>query len=185
MLRLHMGDDDIPPEAYPPFHEKDDTIGVSDQYEMVTKFAMEQNLSHYGYGDRLSHINKNLLFTNLSRKNNEPELVMRQLKNITILKRFINEDSEMVPTGQYEEVGQDEGTVYAREIYVEHRTKRYRWLNLINYCSTKVYGQTSVAAGTDGKLLETLKSTFLHKEQTIEDKTQTTRGFWGSVKKQR
>lgn len=170
---------------YPPFHERDDTIGVGDQFEMITKFAMEQNLAHYGYKDKLSHINKNLLFTNLQRKHNEPELVIRQLKNITILKRFVHMRTVKVPTGKYQEVEGTDKTVTVREVIIEQEVAVYRWSNLIDYLSTKVYGITSTAAGTDAKLLETLKSTFLHKEQSIEDKTQTQRGFWGSIKKQR
>lgn len=167
----------------PPFHERDDTIGVSDQFEMITRFAMEQNLAHYRDGNsKLSHINKNLLFTNLKRQHKEPELVINQLKNITILKRFNKPTTQQVFTGQYTEEKTEQGTVM-RPIFVEQTVDKQRFTNLIDYGSTKLYGITSTAAGTDGKLLETLKSTFLHKEQSIEDKTQTTGGLWKSMKK--
>jgi len=182
---LYMNDEQEPPREYPPFHERDDTIGVNDQFEMITKFAMEPNLAHYSNHDKLNHINKNLLFTNLRRQDDEPGKVVNQLKNITILKRFVKQREIRVPTGQYEQVAEDDKTITAREILAVQTVPAYRWNNLIDYFSTKLYGITSTSAGTDGKLLETLKSTFLHKEQSIEDKTQTTQSVWNSIKKKR
>ena len=168
---------------YPPFNERDDTIGVNDQFEMITKFAMEQNLSHYGYKDKLSHINKNLLFTNQKTQHNEPELIIKQLENITILKRFVKERIEFVFSGEYREEKDEEGNVFMKPLYVETRVPYYRFNNTIDNSSTFVYGITSTAAGRDAKLLEVLKSTFLHKEQTIEDRTDTKKGTWLSPKK--
>lgn len=178
-----MGEEEQPTQ-YPPFHERDDTIGVADQYDMVTKFAMEPNHQHYGYGDKLNHINKNIHFTNLKRQHDEPQLVINQMKNITILKRFREETELTFPTGKYEEVEEDSNTekVVAREVYVRRKVDHYRYRDLIDYFSTKMYGITSTAAGTDAKLLEMLKSTFLHKEQSIEDKTETKGGVWNNLK---
>jgi len=178
-----MIDDNNNNNNYPPFLEREDTIGVNDQYEMVTKFAMEPNLGHYGYGEKLNHINKNLLFTNLKTQHNEPERIINQLKNITILKRFVNEKYEYVFTGEYDRVETPEGEVIMKPVYVEQKIKVYRFSNTIDNSSTLVYGVSTTAAGRDGKLLETLKSTFLHKEQTIEDKTNTTKGTWFSNKR--
>lgn len=166
----------------PPFFERDDTIGVADQFDMITKFAMEPNIGHYGYGTKLNHINKNILFTNLKRQHGEPEFVQSQLKNITILKRFVDEVEVDIPTGKYEVVDGDEDKVTYREIFVRKKVDTYEYRVLIDYMSTKVYGITATAAGTDAKLLEILKSTFLHKEQTIEDKTETKSGFWSKMK---
>lgn len=171
------------PRDYPQFNERDDTIGVADQYEMVTKFAMEQNLAHYGYGDKLTHINKNLLFTNLKTQHDEPGLIIRQLKNITILKRFVVEKTVVVPTGEFHAIDDGKGNMIYKPIFVQQTIKQYRFNNTIDNSSTLVYGITSTAAGRDGKLLETLKSTFLHKEQSIEDKTETKKGTWLSPKR--
>jgi hypothetical protein len=178
------------PHEYPQFHEKDDTIGVGDNYELITKFSMEPNLGHYrnapSYEDKLAHINKNLLFTNLKTQHNEPEKIINQLKNITILKRFVITRTVMVPTGQHREVVDPvTGDVYYKELYAQQVIQEYRFKNTIDNSSTLVYGVTSTAAGRDGKLLETLKSTFLHKEQSIEDKTETKKGTWLSPKNKR
>jgi len=180
-----MIEDNTPsPRDYPQFHERDDTIGVSDQFEMITKFAMEQNLSHYGYNDKLNHINKNLLFTNLKSQHHEPEIIIKQLKNITILKRFVKQKEVMVPNG-FREYEDENGNVITKPVFVAQTIEFYRFGNTIDNSSTTVYGITSTAAGRDGKLLETLKSTFLHKEQSIEDRTDTKKGTWFSAKKGR
>jgi hypothetical protein len=176
-------EDNRNPAEYPQFNEKEDTIGVSDQFEMITKFAMEQNLSHYGFKDKLSHINKNLLFTNLKTQHNEPENILKQLKNITILKRFVIEKEIIVPSGEYKEEQDEQGNIIYRPIFIKQVVPHYRFNNTIDNSSTFVYGVTSTAAGRDGKLLETLKSTFLHKEQSIEDKTETKKGTWLSPKR--
>jgi hypothetical protein len=178
-----MAEENRNPEDYPQFHERDDTIGVNDQFEMITKFAMEQNLGHYGYKEKLNHINKNLLFTNLKTQHNEPELIIRQLKNITILKRFVIEKEVVVFSGEYEKETDEEGNVLYNPVYVKQIVQQYRFNNTIDNSSTFVYGVTSTAAGRDGKLLETLKSTFLHKEQTIEDRTETKKGTWLTPKR--
>lgn len=178
-----MADERLEPNQYPQFHERDDTIGVSDQFEMITKFAMEQNLAHYGYGEKLNHINKNLLFTNLKTQHEEPQRIIRQLQNITILKRFVVEKEVAVPTGEYETIEDAEGNIFYRPIYVVQKQRTYRFNNTIDYSSTLVYGITSTAAGRDAKLIEMLRSTFLHKEQSIEDKTDTKKGTWFAPKK--
>ena len=181
----------VPPSYYGdgnenPFRDqREDSINVGDQYELLTKFAMEQRLAHYGYGPDLDHINKNLLFTNLSRQHGETDRVVKMLEIVTILKRHKLFVRKMLPTGKFEEIeeaGTDEKLV-AREIYIDQELELARFKNLINYFSTKLYGLTSSAAGSDAKLLQILKSTFLHKEQTIEDRTATNQGFWARMKK--
>jgi hypothetical protein len=180
--------DNRQPSEYPQFNERDDTIGVGDNYELITKFAMEQNLAHYrnqpSDEDKLAHINKNLLFTNVKTIHNQPEKIINQLKNITILKRFIVTKTVMVPTGEHREVTDPvTGEVFYKQLFARQVISEYRFKNTIDNSSTLVYGVTSTAAGRDGKLLETLKSTFLHKEQTIEDKTETKKGTWLSPKR--
>lgn len=178
-------DGEEPPREYPPFHEREDTIGVADQFEMITKFSMEQNLGHYGYGDKLQHLNKNLLFTNLSRQYGEPEAIQRLSRALTILSGHTEKKTVEKATGKYEKIDESEEGVLAREIFLREEVEERRFKRLETYIASKVFAITSTAAGTNLKLLETLKSTFLHKEQSIEDKTETKGGFWNKVKKQR
>lgn len=167
-------------DNYNPFNEskeREDNILVGDNYELLTKFAMEQNLSHYGYGDELNHINKNILFTNLSRKHGDIDTVLRQLENITILKRHIRSKIIKKIKG-YEEKTSTEDAVTVKPVYADEEISYHRFHNLIKYCSTKLYGTTSAAAGTDAKLLQMLRSTFINKDQTIEDRTETKNSFF-------
>jgi hypothetical protein len=161
--------------------DREDNILVGDNYELITKFSMEPNLGHYGYGDELNHINKNLLFTNLNRKYGEVDTVLRQLENITILKRHLRRKMLKQVKG-YEKISETSDNVSVRPIVSEEEVTFHRFHNLIKYCSTKLYGTTSAAGGTDAKLLQMLRSTFINKEQTIEDRTETRNSFWGKMK---
>lgn len=165
--------------GYNPFSDtRDDNINVGDNYELLTRFAMEQNLGHYGYGEKLNHINKNVLFTNLSRSAGETDKVQRMIENITILKRFLKMSVVDVPTGEFERIEEGVSLVKAREIFLRQQMQAYRFRALIDYFSAKLYGTTSTAAGANAELLKTLKSSFLHKEQSIEDKTETKQGWF-------
>lgn len=177
--------DDEQPKEYPPFYEKDDSIGISDNFELLTKFAMEQNLGHYGYEDRLRHLNKNLLFTNLSRQYQEPETIQKLSRAITILGSHRIKIKILRPTGQLQKIQENKGEIITKEILIEEELETRRFDRLETYISSKIFAITSTAAGSNAKLLETLKSTFLHKEQTIEDKTQTQGGLWNKVKGKR
>lgn len=174
-----------PPQDYNPFYDRDENINVNDQFEFLTRFAMEQNLAHYGYGDKLSHINKNILFTNLSRKDGEVDKVVKLLEIITILKRFQRRKKVLVPSGQFEKIGENEENVAAREILIEQEIVYFRFNNMQDYFSTKLYATTSAAAGENSSLAKLMKSSFVHKEQSIEDKTETRAGFWAKPKNNR
>lgn len=179
---------DYEPDRSNPFYDRDDAnIQVGDNFEMLTKFAMEPNLQHYGYGDELNHINKNLLFTALKRSAGEPERVINQLENITILRKYYEDVEVEVPSGQYERVEADtnDEKLVARPIMIKQKVRVYRFERLINYFSTKLYGITVTAAGADGALLRVMKTSFVQKDQTIEDRTETKRGFWGKQKNDR
>lgn len=168
-----------------PFYDKDDSnIMVGDNYEFLTKFGMEPNLQHYGYGDELNHINKNLLFTNLNRANGETERVLNQLEIITILRRFYSDIEIEVPSGEFEKIESEtnDQKIVGRPIMIKVKRRVYRFERLINYFSTKLYGITATAAGADSSLLKMMKTAFVSKDQTIEDRTETTRGFWGKLK---
>jgi hypothetical protein len=171
-------------EGLNPFDErndKQDNILVNDNYELITKFAMEQNLGHYGFGEELNHINKNILFTNLSRKHGEVDTVLRQLENITILKRHLRTKRIKQIKG-YEKLSETTEEVNVRAVISEEDVTYHRFHNLVKYCSTKLYGTTSASAGTEAKLLQILRTTFVNKDQTIEDKTETRNSFWGKNK---
>lgn len=178
-----MADEDI--KEYPPFYEKDDNIGISDNFELLTKFAMEQNLSHYGYEDRLRHLNKNLLFTSLSRQYQEPETIQKLSRAITILGSHRIKIKLIRPTGQLQQIKENNNAILTKEIYVEEEIDARRFDRLETYISGKIFSITSTAAGSNAVLLEKLKSTFLHKEQSIEDKTQTQGGLWSKIKGKR
>lgn len=169
---------------YPPFHERDDNIGVADHFELITKFSMEQNLGHYGYDDKLNHLNKNLLFTNLSREWNEPEIIQNFSKSLTILANHTERKQVLVPTGEIRQVETEQGIV-EHEVFEKQYADVRRFKRLEIYMASKVFSITSTAAGTNAALLEKLKSTFLHKEQTIEDKTKTESGMWAKLKGKR
>jgi hypothetical protein len=174
-------------DAYNPLLERpgdreEENIAVADQFELLTRFAMEQNLAHYGYGDKLQHLNKNILFTNLKREFNEPEEIRKLSRALTILSGHTQEEIMDIRTGQYEQIGSGDTTVTAREIIMREKVIQRRFKRLETYIASKVYAITSTSAGANAKLLETLKSTFLHKETSIEDKTETKGGLWAKMK---
>lgn len=168
--------------GYNPLNDnRDDGVAVADQFELLTKFSMEPNLQHYGYGTRLNHLNKNLLLTNLKREHGEPQEIQKLSRAITILSGHEEEQEVLVETGEYHEF-QMEDKVIRKPIFVVQKIPLKRFERLEGYIGSKVFVITSTAAGVNAALLEKLKSSFLHKEQTIEDKTATQGGLWAKVK---
>lgn len=186
-----MSDDNFrpPPEygdpGFNPWQEtREDNIRVDDQYGLMTDFLMEPHLGHYGYGERLNHINKNLILTNLSRKHGESDEAKRFIQSITILKRFLKHRSIAVPTGKYEQVGENENALLVREIFVQGQEEYYRFNNLVHIFSGDLFGITSVAAGTNGQFFKDAKTNTIRKEQTIEDRTETKQTWFAKKNKQ-
>lgn len=166
----------------PPLDEKGDEMAIADNIDFITQFSMEQNLRHYGYGDKLRHLNKNILFTNLSRQFGEPEYIQKISKAITILGSHTETGTEIVSTGKAQQTQDEEGNIIVKEILLERPTEKRRFERLETYMSGKIFAVTSTAAGTNAKLLELLRSTFLHKDHTIEEKTKTEQGVWAKIR---
>jgi len=109
---------------YNPLNDnRDDSVAVADQFELLTKFSMEPNLQHYGYGTRLNHLNKNLLLTNLKREHGEPQEIQKLSRAITILSGHEEEQEVLVETGEYHEF-QMEDKVIRKPIFVVQKTRR-------------------------------------------------------------
>ena len=72
--------------------------------------------------------------------------------------------------------------IVEEEVYEEAIIENRRFKRLEAYHAGKIFSITSTAAGTNAALLEKLKSTFIHKEQSIEDKTKTEGGLWAKMK---
>lgn len=170
------------PRYNPPLDEKNDDFAIGDNIDLITKFTMEQNLGHYGYRDKLRHLNKNILFTNLSRQHGEPEFIQKISRAITILSSHVEHVEEIVPSGQVETLAEDGTTIIVKQVFVRQPVEVRRFDRLETYMSSKIFTVTSTAAGTNAKLLELLRSTFLHKDHTIEDKTKTEGGLWAKLK---
>lgn len=170
---------------YPPLDEKTDDLGIADNIDLITKFSMEQNLGHYGYEDRLRHLNKNILFTNLSRQYNEPETIQSLSKAVTILAQHEETHTIPVQIGEKEVLDKENNRIIIIPVYQEQTIELPRFKRTHTYISGKIFTITSTAAGTNAKLLELLRSTFLHKDHTIEDKTKTEGGLWSKLKGKR
>lgn len=158
---------------------KEEEIVINDNYELLSKFALEPNLKHYDYP--LAHINKNLILSNADKE--QVPIILRQLENITIFKKFKEEIKENVLVG-YEPVQQEDGSVLHVPHYKEETVIVSRFRNLDNFSATQVFGRTSLSAGAKLALVKQLKTNIYQKEQTIEDKTETKRGWFSKKAEQ-
>lgn len=152
---------------------KEEDIVINDNYELLSKFALEPNLKHYDYP--LAHINKNLILSNC--KPQDVPVVLRQLENITIFKKFKEETTEKILVG-YDKIEGEDGSITYRPHYKEEKIILCRFRNLDNFSATKVFGMTSLSAGEKLSLVKQLKTSTYQKEQTIEDRTETKKGWF-------
>lgn len=172
-----------------PFYDnpKEDGIQVGDPYELLTKFAMEPNLGKFGYGEELRHINKNLSLTNLKEEYGDISTIKNQGDSLTILGRHWEEKITYVPTGEYRDVEREmvngEAVVIRVPVYAEKHERTLRFKITMDSCANTMFITSATAGGRDASLLKVLKTAFINKDQSIEDRTETRPGFWAKMKK--
>lgn len=159
----------------------------------------ERTPSKYGFEDFDDVINKNLVVANLSRKANEPEIIMRKADNIITYKRFAEKQlavvgwnrkiiknippeklSEIKKEGKYEILEEEGVYILLEPVIKEVSTNRF--IDLMREDLAAIQTVAATSAGTDASIMQLMRSTFIQKGQTIEDRTAPKKTFMGRNK---
>jgi len=146
--------------------------GIRGSYDYKTRFIYDPALGDLGFdADKHKHINKNIIVTNLSRKDNEPEQARGYLRGIQLLRHYDEK--------AYYELFKDQksGEVKKREVnkaYYEKlpeekrmKTTKNKFQPALDQKHGELYALTSVASGTHAGLMRTAETDRVQQEKTI------------------
>ena len=160
-----------------------------------TSLELVQNIfervpSRYGFEDFDDVANKNLVVANLSRKAGEPEMIMKKADNIITYKRFKKQKpvfkgwkKHVYESLPFNPAGRDDiivthtknGVIILEPIFEIEPANRFK--TLMDEDLAFIQTLTGVSAGTDASVLQLMRSTFIQKDQTVEDRTAPRKGL--------
>ncbi len=187
-------------------NEGDEGYGVKniiDNWEFMTEFVLEPNLSAYGFDkDKFNHNNKTWITTNLT--SNDAKTVRNISENIQILNRFNSHEEKIVyqvvhedeskPMASYEADNEEmaenllkefvshynlEDHYKAGKVTLQKRSVKKidnRFENLKSLFLDNLFGVMSSSAGRKASVMQLMRSLIQRQEQTIEDRTESKRG---------
>jgi hypothetical protein len=168
-------------------HRQAERPRVEDEYDFYTEFMFDPDLPRLGFDpDKFKHINKNLQVTALTK--GEADRVLRFLRKVQILHNY-NKTVYKIRTAQgWKEL--DEQTFRNCVASEEVDNKRLsrdvtnRFQDAIDFFYGEIFGQTSVASGTNSALLRNTNTRIQEQKQDITEEQKTgADGNWSTVRR--
>lgn len=153
--------------------QKQQSIEILDELELLSKFVMEPNLTNYGYDkDKFKHNNKTWFATNT---NSTDALILRRLsENIQMLNNF--RVAEMIKVRVKDP---ESGKIFE----VDQPIYNNRFDNLLDIFMDNIAAINSSSAGRHASVLKLMRSIITKQDQTLEDKSSGKRGSFFSFGK--
>jgi len=162
------------------------TNRVEDDYDFYTEFMFDPDLPRLGFDpDKFKHINKNLQVTALSK--DEADRVLRFLRKVQVLHNY-NETTYKLKTSQrWKEIDENTFRECLASDNVDNalldREVTNRFQPAIDFFYGEIFGQTSVASGTNSALIKNANTEIQEQKQDITQEQKTgSQGAWSQAR---
>lgn len=170
--------------------EEKQAVDYADSSLEFAQQLFERTPSRYGFDDFDDVANKNLVIANLSRNENEPEMIMRKADNVITYKRFKKKMPVFVGWNKkiisVDDITLDEISLLEerKDVIVQTTDQAVivltpefevrnsnRFEDLMREDIAFIQTLSAVSGGTNSAVLKLMRSTIIQKDQTVEDKT--------------